>query len=182
MNLLALMLLAQQASAAGHDSCALWLSAMSIVCSGASARPLTAGENQCKSWVLTAVHACMHLKPILRCLRRTLQRHQRLRGTVWPFCVRPCLHLNAALLCCRVPQLADCTDVMQQIKRRKGTRYTCLTPNLKVCFGGWVSLRQSLGTAWSPDHQNRAPQVHLQDWCTQRGMCFRQLSQPPDAV
>jgi hydroxymethylglutaryl-CoA lyase len=31
-----------------------------------------------------------------------------------------------------VPQLADCSEVMQQIQRRKGVRYTCLTPNLKV--------------------------------------------------
>eukprot|EP00879_Flechtneria_rotunda_P000520 GHRR01000624.1.p1 GENE.GHRR01000624.1~~GHRR01000624.1.p1 ORF type:complete len:369 (+),score=108.99 GHRR01000624.1:1654-2760(+) len=30
-----------------------------------------------------------------------------------------------------VPQLADAVDVMQHIQRRKGVRYTCLTPNLK---------------------------------------------------
>lgn len=30
-----------------------------------------------------------------------------------------------------VPQLADCSEVMQQIQRRAGVRYTCLTPNLK---------------------------------------------------
>jgi hypothetical protein len=34
-----------------------------------------------------------------------------------------------------VPQLADCSEVMQQIQRRKGVRYTCLTPNLKVRMG-----------------------------------------------
>lgn len=51
------------------------------------------------------------------------------------------------MCCCRVPQLADCTDVMQQIQRRKGTRYTCLTPNIKVRIAQLqmpVQLRDSL--------------------------------------
>lgn len=31
-----------------------------------------------------------------------------------------------------VPQLADSADVMKQIKRRPGVRYSALTPNLKA--------------------------------------------------
>jgi isopropylmalate/homocitrate/citramalate synthase len=38
-----------------------------------------------------------------------------------------------------VPQLADCSEVMQQIQRREGVRYTCLTPNLKVRIAACIS-------------------------------------------
>lgn len=59
--------------------------------------------------------------------------------------------------CCRVPQLADCTDVMTQIKRRKGTRYTCLTPNIKV--GAALSSSSAsvcLRVCWGTDPQAAA--------------------------
>lgn len=56
-----------------------------------------------------------------------------------------------------VPQLADCSEVMQQIQRRAGVRYTCLTPNLKVRssylqqLAGWTDwqLRAVTSTAAS---------------------------------
>ena len=32
-----------------------------------------------------------------------------------------------------VPQLADAADVLKRITQRQGTRYTVLTPNMKVC-------------------------------------------------
>jgi hydroxymethylglutaryl-CoA lyase len=43
-----------------------------------------------------------------------------------------------------VPQLADCSEVMQQIQRRKGVRYTCLTPNLKVRIATCISRCSAL--------------------------------------
>lgn len=49
-----------------------------------------------------------------------------------------------------VPQLADCSEVMQQIKRRPGARYTCLTPNLKVSMqvrSCWTATGEELGRA-----------------------------------
>ena len=98
-------------------------------------------------------------------------------------CALCCVLLRCGC-CCRVPQLADCTDVMQQIRRRKGTRYTCLTPNIKVSWAFvrracWHAAKASQGGSLQ---RQTAGQGAAQRWAAARAATCRQRIQALSAA